>query len=61
MIGKSISHHHAVELLTEAIAQGSGISEVPDAYGYGFIYSHCMDLEPLRGDARFEQLIKPKG
>jgi tetratricopeptide (TPR) repeat protein len=51
----------AVELLTEAIAQGSGISEVPDAYGYGFIYSHCMDLEPLRGYARFEQLIKPKG
>jgi tetratricopeptide (TPR) repeat protein len=51
----------AVELLTEAIAQGSGISEVPDAYGYGFIYSHCMDLEPLRGYARFEQLIKPRG
>jgi tetratricopeptide (TPR) repeat protein len=51
----------AVELLTEAIAQGSGISEVPDAYGYGFIYSHCMDLEPLRGYPPFDQLIKPRG
>ena len=51
----------AVELLTEAIAQGSGISEVPDAYGYGFIYSHCMDLESLRGYPPFDQLIKPEG
>jgi len=50
----------AVELLREAITQCSGISEVPDAYGYGFIYSHCMDLEPLRGYPPFEQLIKPK-
>jgi hypothetical protein len=33
---------------------------VPDAYGYGFIYSPCMDLEPLRGYPPFEQLITPK-
>jgi hypothetical protein len=51
----------AVALLREAIAQGAGISEVPDAYGYAFIYSHCMDLESLRGYPPFEALIKPKG
>jgi TolB-like protein len=51
----------AVALLREAIAQGAGISEVPDAYGYAFIYSHCMDLESLRGYPPFEELIKPKG
>jgi tetratricopeptide (TPR) repeat protein len=51
----------AVRLLTEAIAQGAGISEIPDAYGYGFIFTHCMDLESLRGYAPSEALIKPKG
>ena len=51
----------AVALLREAVAQGAGISEVPDAYGYGFIFSHCMDLESLRGYAPFEELIKPRG
>jgi TolB-like protein len=51
----------AVALLREAIAQGAGISEVPDAYGYAFIYSHCMDLESLRGYPPFEALVKPKG
>jgi tetratricopeptide (TPR) repeat protein len=50
-----------VALLREAIAQGAGISEVPDAYGYGFIFRHCMDLESLGGYAPFEELIKPKG
>jgi len=34
---------------------------VPDAYGYGFIFSHCTDLESLRGHAPCEALIEPKG
>jgi serine/threonine protein kinase/TolB-like protein len=51
----------AVALLREAVAQGSGGSEEPDEYGYGFIYRHSMDLEPLRGYPPFEELIKPKG
>jgi predicted Zn-dependent protease len=51
----------AVKLLQEAVAQGSGGNEKPDAYGYGFIYRHSMDLEPLHGYPPFEELIKPKG
>jgi tetratricopeptide (TPR) repeat protein len=51
----------AVTLLREAIAQGEGNSEQPDPYGYGFIYRHTMDLEPLHGYPPFEELIKPKG
>jgi tetratricopeptide (TPR) repeat protein len=51
----------AVGLLREAVAQGSGSGEEPDSYGYGFIYRHSMDLEPLRGYPPFEELIKPKG
>jgi tetratricopeptide (TPR) repeat protein len=51
----------AVALLREAIAQGAGISETPDAYGYGFIFPHCMDMESLRGYAPFEELVKPRG
>jgi len=50
----------AVALLREAIAQGAGISEVPDNYGYAFIYSHCVDLESLLGYPPFEGLITPK-
>jgi tetratricopeptide (TPR) repeat protein len=50
----------AVALLRDAVAQGSGSEEEPDAYGYGFLYSHSMDLEPLRGHSPFEELIKPK-
>ena len=39
----------AVALLREAVAQGfRGLDEL-DSYGYGFIYSHSMDLESLRG------------
>jgi len=52
---------HALDLLREAIAQGAGVSEVPDAYGYGFIFPHCMDLESLRGYPPYEELIKTKG
>ena len=33
----------------------------PGAYGYGLIYRHAMDLQPLRGYPPFEELIKPKG
>jgi len=51
----------AVALLREAVAQGAGMGDVPDIYGYGFIYRHSMDLEPLRGYPPFEELIKPKG
>ncbi len=51
----------AVALLREAIAQGAGSNEEPDSYGYGFIYRHSMDLEPLHGYPPFEELIKPKG
>jgi tetratricopeptide (TPR) repeat protein len=51
----------AVALLREAVAQGSANTETSDAYGYGFIYRHSMDLEPLRGYPPFEELIKPKG
>jgi tetratricopeptide (TPR) repeat protein len=50
----------AIALLREAVAQGSGSGEEPDSYGYGFIYSHAMDLEPLHGYPPFEELIKPK-
>jgi tetratricopeptide (TPR) repeat protein len=51
----------AFALLREAVAQASGSMEEPDAYGYGFIYRHSMDLESLRGYPPFEELIKPKG
>ncbi len=51
----------AVRLLREAVAQGAGIGEVSDPLGYGHLFSHCMDLESLRGYAPFEELIKPKG
>jgi len=50
----------AVALLPDAVAQGSGTEDEPDAYGYGFIYRHSMDLESLRGYPPFEELIKPK-
>ena len=50
----------AVALLRDAVAQGSGTAEESDSYGYGFIYSHSMDLESLRGYPPFEELIKPK-
>jgi tetratricopeptide (TPR) repeat protein len=51
----------AVALLRESVAQGAGNGELPDSYGYGFIYRHSMDLEPLHGFPPFEDLIKPKG
>ena len=51
----------AFTLLREAVAQGYIGNDEPDLYGYGFIYRHCMDLEPLRGYPPFEELIKPKG
>jgi tetratricopeptide (TPR) repeat protein len=51
----------AVALLREAVAQGAGNGDMPDIYGYGFSYSHWMDLESLRGYSPFEELIKPKG
>jgi len=50
----------AVALLREAVAQGLGSAE-SEAYGYGFIYRHRMDLEPLYAYPPFEELIKPKG
>ena len=50
----------AVALLREAVAQGAGNGDVPDMYGYGFVYRHSMDLEPLHGFPPFEDLIKPK-
>jgi hypothetical protein len=50
----------AVALLRDAIAQGSGTEDDLDAYGYGFIYAHSMDMESLRGYPPFEELIKPK-
>ena len=50
-----------VRLLADAVSQGAGLTEVPDALGYGHLFSHCMDLESLRGYAPFEELIKPKG
>jgi len=40
--------------------QGSGAAEDPDAYGYGCIYTHPMDLEGLRGYPPFEELVRPK-
>ncbi|HUN83597.1 MAG TPA: hypothetical protein VMU48_04420 [Terracidiphilus sp.] len=49
----------AVALLRDAVAQGSGTEDDPDAYGYGFLYSHSMDLETLRGYPPFEELITP--
>jgi predicted Ser/Thr protein kinase/tetratricopeptide (TPR) repeat protein len=51
----------AVALLRESVAQGAGNGELPDLYGYGFVYRHSMDLEPLHGFPPFEDLIKPKG
>ena len=51
----------ATARLREAVAQGSGGSDKPDQYGYGFIYRHAMDLEPLGAYPAFEELIKPKG
>ncbi|MGD8898290.1 MAG: hypothetical protein PVJ73_19840, partial [Acidobacteriota bacterium] len=51
----------ATARLREAVAQGSGGSDKPDQYGYGFIYCHAMDLESLRGYPPFEELIEPKG
>jgi serine/threonine protein kinase/tetratricopeptide (TPR) repeat protein len=50
----------AVALLREAVAQGAGNGDVPDMYGYGFVFRHSMDLEPLHGFPPFEDLIKPK-
>jgi len=50
----------AFTLLREAVAQGFVGTSV-DLDGYGFIYRHSMDLEPLRGYPPFEELIKPKG
>jgi hypothetical protein len=50
----------ALALLQDAVAQGSGTEDEPDAYGYGFLYGHAMDLESLRGYPPFEELIKPK-
>jgi tetratricopeptide (TPR) repeat protein len=50
----------AVALLREAVAQGAGDGDVPDMYGYGFVFRHSMDLEPLHGFPPFEDLIKPK-
>ena len=51
----------AVALLREAVAQGAGNGDVPDMYGYGFVFRHSMDLESLHGFPPFEDLIKPKG
>ncbi len=51
----------ALARLRDAVAQGSGLLESPDSYGYGFLYRHSMDLESLRGYPPFEELIKPKG
>jgi tetratricopeptide (TPR) repeat protein len=54
----------AVRLLRDAVSQGWGGGDqikIYDAYGYGFIYRHSMDLEPLHGYPPFEALIKPKG
>jgi tetratricopeptide (TPR) repeat protein len=51
----------AVALLRESVAQGAGNGDLPDSYGYGFIFRHSMDLEPLHGFPPFEDLIKPKG
>ncbi len=50
----------AVALLREAVAQGAGNGDVPDMYGYGFVFRHSMDLEPLHDFPPFEDLIKPK-
>jgi tetratricopeptide (TPR) repeat protein len=50
----------AVALLREAVAQGAGNGDVPDMYGYGFVFRHSMDLEPLHGFPPFEDLIKLK-
>lgn len=49
----------AVALLRDSIAGGLTRDESDD-YGYGFTYSHSMDLEPLHGYPPFEELIKPK-
>jgi len=51
----------AVTLLRESIARGGGESPERETYGYGFLYSHLMDLESLRGYPPFEELVKPKG
>jgi predicted Zn-dependent protease len=51
----------ATARLREAVAQGSPGEGEPDQYGYGFVYRHAMDLEPLPGYPPFEELIKPKG
>jgi serine/threonine protein kinase/tetratricopeptide (TPR) repeat protein len=50
----------AVALLREAVAQGAGNGDVPEMYGYGFVFRNSMDLEPLHGFPPFEDLIKPK-
>jgi len=50
----------ATARLREAVAQG-GPQHLPDEYGYGLIYRHAMDLEPLHGYPPFEELIEPKG
>ena len=50
----------AVALLREAVAQGAGNGDVPDMYGYGFVFRHSMDLEPLYGFPPFEDLIQLK-
>ncbi|SPE38264.1 putative Calcium/calmodulin-dependent protein kinase [Candidatus Sulfopaludibacter sp. SbA6] len=51
----------AVAMLRESVAEGAGNGDMPDVYGYGFIYRHSMDLESLHGYPPFEDLIKPKG
>jgi tetratricopeptide (TPR) repeat protein len=50
----------AVDLLRDAIAQGAGSAQL-EPYGFAFSARHDMDLEPLRGYAPFEELIRPKG
>jgi tRNA A-37 threonylcarbamoyl transferase component Bud32/TolB-like protein len=50
----------AVALLREAVAQGAGMGNAPDVNGYGLVFRHAMDLEPLHGYPPFEELIKPK-
>lgn len=50
----------ATARLREAVAQGSTGKGEPDQYGYGFIYRHAMDLEPLHGHPPFEELVRPK-
>ena len=50
----------SVALLRESVAHGAGIGDMPDIYGYGYGFSHWMDLESLHGYPPFEDLIRPK-